>query len=413
VEKVTGVSLPDMVSYMDSGNQSHAPYVSVIIPAYNQAGFLDSAVRSVLSQSYKNYEIIVVDDGSTDETALVAAKYHDCIRYIYQDNLGLAGARNTGISAARGELVSLLDSDDEWLPSYLSCMVALRELHPDAVVYTSAARCMDAAAVDLNQVVGYREIERGKLRWELLRANFIIPSTVTLCRSIINEAGLFDQKLRSLEDWDLWLRLLPEQSIICSADVLVRYRIHGSSLSTNITNMVHAYQTVVEKHFGVDDGVYTNWSAEKRRSYGGYYRYNLLMNVQRLNNWQANKMIQALQADPTLGDDVSFFYELALGNQPIGKRGDLEGVNFHANTSCLLGMLADVFSPENRVSHFANRRNVYGSAYQAIGLVAYNSGQFAEARKYFAAAVRMNPRLCTNKLVAGDFIKSFLKPLLT
>ena len=93
--------------------------VSVIIPAYNQARFLGEAIKSVLSQTYHNFEIIVVDDGSTDDTPLVASQFAGRINYFRQENQGLASSRNTGIRNSSGHFIALLDSDDQWLPNYL------------------------------------------------------------------------------------------------------------------------------------------------------------------------------------------------------------------------------------------------------------------------------------------------------
>src|SRR5947209_609603 len=112
-----------------------SPAVSVIIPAYNYATYLPKAIDSVLKQRFTNYEIIVVDDGSTDNTADLIAKYGDRVRYVYQKNAGLPSARNTGIKAARGDYVGFLDADDEWHPNFLqNAMETFARLSPDFVV---------------------------------------------------------------------------------------------------------------------------------------------------------------------------------------------------------------------------------------------------------------------------------------
>ena len=121
------------------------PRVSVVIPAFNQARFLPAAIDSALAQTYRDREIIVVDDGSTDETPDVARRYGDALRYVRQANKGLAGARNTGIERARGEFVALLDSDDVWLPGFLEHMMAVAEAQPRAAVYFGAWRYIDAS----------------------------------------------------------------------------------------------------------------------------------------------------------------------------------------------------------------------------------------------------------------------------
>ena len=189
------------------------PAVSVIIPNYNHTRFIRAAIDSALAQTCQPREVIVVDDGSTDDSRAVVAEYGDRVRYIWQENQGLAGARNTGIRAAQGDLIGLLDADDIWYAHYLERMVALAERHPAAAVFYGAARGIDTEGNPLPQLFGGPVLPAGEIYQTLLRANFIIPSTVTFRRSVIVTAGLFDQELRSCEDWDLWLRLLPEKHV--------------------------------------------------------------------------------------------------------------------------------------------------------------------------------------------------------
>ena len=109
--------------------------VSVIIPTYNRAEYVTHAIDSVLAQTYTDYEIIVVDDGSADNTKDVLLPYMDRIRYIYQENAGLSAARNTGIKAAKGDWIAFLDSDDEWLPGKLAVQMRAVERHPQLVAH--------------------------------------------------------------------------------------------------------------------------------------------------------------------------------------------------------------------------------------------------------------------------------------
>ncbi|MCK4819314.1 glycosyltransferase family 2 protein, partial [bacterium] len=111
------------------------PNVSVIIPTCNRAEYITQAIDSVLAQTYTDYEIIVVDDGSTDNTKEVMEPYMDRIRYIYQENAGVSAARNTGIKAAKGDWVAFLDSDDEWLPGKLAVQIRAVERHPQLVAH--------------------------------------------------------------------------------------------------------------------------------------------------------------------------------------------------------------------------------------------------------------------------------------
>lgn len=386
------------------------PRVSVIIPAYNQARYLKQAIDSVLAQTYRDFEIIVVDDGSTDDTAAIAAAYGGQIHYIYQENRGLAGARNTGIRAAQGELIGLLDSDDIWLPNYLKAMVKLANQYPTAVVYFCQARCIDVEGNDLPQIVGGKEFIPEALLSEMLLSNFIIPSTVTLRRSVVVDVGLFDASLRSCEDWDMWLRLLPEHEFAFTNEILVRYRVHESSLSANPTGMQQAKRSVVEKHYGLDDGDFATWSQEKRLAYGGLYRYYLLTSVQRQQNWQSgvDYLSRALLIDPSLAEDTSLFYELAVSSQPLGYRNVLEELDLEPNAKRIINLLESVFVKTGDSRLNSLKRKTYGTFYYALGLAAYNSGKLSISRSFFLKALWYRPGHFCSRLLMGNLVKSFL-----
>lgn len=394
---------------MNETSAAPTPKVSVIIPAYNQANFLDNAIQSVYAQTYRDYEIVVVDDGSTDDTATVAQRHGERIRYLHQENRGLAGARNTGIRAASGELVALLDSDDTWLPDYLLTMVMLANRHPEASVFYCAARCMDEGGRPLSQIVGTSAKDITDLYWVLLRSNFLIPSTITMRRSVVEQAGMFDQGFRSCEDWDLWLRLLQSKhTFIGTPSVLAQYRVHGKSLSANTSRMQLSKRMVIEKHFGPDDTLINQWDDNKRRVYGGYYVYQVLTNVQRQNNWEgAAALSKALLVDPSLAGNISVFYELALGNQPVGWRGSPVQLDLQANALHVVKMLDEVFRTTNAELH-QFRQRVYAMAWKALGLVAYNTGQFSLCRKFLLTAARYQPGILLEKQTAGNLIKSLL-----
>jgi len=384
---------------------SHQPLISVIIPNYNHTRFIPTAIKSVLNQTYPRCEIIVVDDGSTDDSREVVAQFGDKVRYIWQKNQGLAGTRNTGIQAAAGEMIALLDADDEWAPEFLDTMIRLAGENPNGLVFYCMAQCMDVDGNDLPQLVGGPPVAPEALYQKLLRANFIIPSTVIFKRQPLLEAGSFDASLRSCEDWDMWLRLLPAGQIIGTAQTLVRYRVHGSSLSTNVANMQDAARKVVEKHFGGEEGDPATWSNDKRRAYGGLYRYQTITFIQRQNNWTAaaSTLQKSLLIDPTLTLDLDFFYELGLGSQQVGHRGVSDVQNQTANAlaleSCVLALPKELGTLRSRA---------IGTAEYALGLLAYGFGQRSACRRYFAKAIAHRPELSFDIHVLGNYFKSFI-----
>ena len=412
------------------------PQVSVVIPAYNQAHYLTLAISSVLAQTFRDFEVIVVDDGSTDDTPLKAQQFGDVIRYIYQDNQGLAGTRNTGICQARGEYIAFLDSDDEWTPTFLETMMSLVAQYPDAAVYYSGACYMDADGRELPQLATSQVVPPEAMYQTLLRANFLNCCAVLVRRSVAIDAGLFDLAFRRLQDWEFWLRLLRAgHTFIGCPDPLVYYRLHGSSLSTDPVGGKQAALAIVEKHFGPDDGQRQRWSAEKRRAYGGAYRYHALTSLLRQKEWQACTayLRRALQVDPTLAVDLALFYELALGTQPLGYRGTPHQLDQLDSASNIKTMLADIFHSEAALEGSVSfqggasfggqrtrlaspvaselallRRQTYGTAYYALGLVAYNMGQFSRSRRFLLNALRFRHDLWRDSRLTSTLMKSFV-----
>lgn len=208
------------------------PRVSVIIPCYNTAKFVAETFESVFSQTYKDYEVVVVNDGSPDTLELeqVIAPWRDKIRYIRTENCGLAGARNNGIRVSRGELIALLDSDDILEPNYLEVQVRKLEEDPSAdIVYPNA--------LIFGEGLLTREFHRsrGEVTYRsLVEETCVVMVTVLAKRTALERAGLFDDNLRSCEDFDMWLRCIKSGSrIIYHREVLVRYRRRPGSLSAD------------------------------------------------------------------------------------------------------------------------------------------------------------------------------------
>ena len=390
--------------------------VSVVIPNYNNAHYVQCAIQSVLSQTFTDYEIIVVDDGSTDHSREVVAAFGDKVRYIYQENKGLGGARNTGILVSNAEFIGLLDADDEWQPTFLEKMMTLAQQQSDAVVYYCAAQGMDSAGKELPQVFG-RMISSGSLYQSLLRANFIIPSTVVFQRVAILEAGMFEEKNRALhgcEDWDLWLRLSPAHQFAGMAEVLVKYRLHTNTFSANPGHMQEAVKTVIEKNFGIDDGNYENWSPEKKRAFGGVYRYHLLSSVQKQERWDiATEFLRkGLEVDETLAVDLALFYELAFGSQPPGHRESTYCLQLEQNAQLIMRMLANAFDRTRYRLPNALQHRALATANYALGLVAYNTNRRDLSKRFLTRVLSLWPKLFWDQKVLLTVMKSYLPPSL-
>ena len=226
--------------------------VSVIIPTYNRAGFLRGAVQSVLDQSYKDVEIIVVDDGSTDETAAVVESFDQvAIRYLRHDRrCGSGAARNTGVLHAGGEYVAFLDDDDEWYPEKLMRQMEAMATSPAEVgaVYTGSF-CVDPAT---RQIVAQRvPTARGDVHKALLGGNCVGgASSMLMRRGCFDRVGLFDERLASLEDHDLWLRTARLYQFESIRAPLVKCSVHPDRISANPESLGRGLEAMLKKYGG-------------------------------------------------------------------------------------------------------------------------------------------------------------------
>jgi glycosyltransferase involved in cell wall biosynthesis len=226
------------------------PAVSVVIPAYNTAAFIGDTLSSVRNQTFQDYEIIVVNDGSPDTAGLedAIAPYRDSIRYLVQENRGLSGARNTGIAAARADLIALVDSDDIWEPDYLEYQLAFLRSRPDlAVVYPDATTFGDPMREGRSFMAMHPS--SGPVTFEsLVRQECNVMVSVLARRDVLVAAGLFDESLRSSEDFDLWLRVVQGGwGIGYHRRSLVRSRLHAGSLSADRISMCRHIVRVLDK----------------------------------------------------------------------------------------------------------------------------------------------------------------------
>lgn len=179
--------------------------MSVIIPTYNRAVLIGRAIRSVLSQTFRDFELIVVDDGSVDSTVQCLQKYQLALTVLHQPNKGVAAARNLGIRHSSGRLIAFLDSDDEWLESKLERQVArYRTIHEDFICHTDEIWLRNDTPIQ--QKTKHRK-QGGRFFERALELCLISPSSVVISRKLLDEVGWFDESLPAAEDYDLWLRI--------------------------------------------------------------------------------------------------------------------------------------------------------------------------------------------------------------
>ena len=221
-------------------------FVSIVIPTYNYARYVTMAVDSALSQTHRHREVIVVDDGSTDDTRQRLEPYLNRIRYHYQPNQGLSAARNAGIRAASGGIIALLDSDDLWHPRKLELQMQCLDQAPScALVGAAALAGAEAGWPEFGQLpaIPARTVTRADL---VVKSRFG-PSSVVARRCCFTRAGFFDTSLRSVEDRDMWIRIAAHFPI-CAVDLpLWWYRRHGNNMSSAAERMEDAERRVVHR----------------------------------------------------------------------------------------------------------------------------------------------------------------------
>jgi glycosyltransferase involved in cell wall biosynthesis len=236
--------------------------ISVVIPTYNRAGLLPRAVASALAQTMAPAEVLIVDDGSTDDTRAVCAQWSAPVRYIATANGGVARARNVGIAEARGDWVALLDSDDEWEPAKLEAQCAALDAAPAARWSITGCTLIDASGQPRGGRQGYEaafpvfsevkdtaaeyfgralksigpDTYAGDLYETLFRGNVVLPSSAMIHRSVFEKCGMFDPQFRYAEETQFFHRVAAEFPVVILLARLVRYRVAQSGSLTSSAN---------------------------------------------------------------------------------------------------------------------------------------------------------------------------------
>ena len=243
---------------MSSGSLKLDPVITIIIPTFNREKFIGAAIRSVLEQSFQEFEIIVVNDGSTDGTAEIVRSFStDKLRYIYQENHGRSSARNHALRLARGRYIAFLDSDDLYLPGKLEMQVSYLDAYPDVgMVYTSAF-CMD----ENGKLNDYR-YDAKVSGWIYRDVAFFRPVTITLPtvmvrRDVFDKVGNFDERMERFEDTDMWRRIAKRFLVHAIPTPTCYLRTHqGNALAGQDPQQIEAAVTYyIDKVFAEDDTI--------------------------------------------------------------------------------------------------------------------------------------------------------------
>jgi glycosyltransferase involved in cell wall biosynthesis len=255
------------------------PKVSVIIPTYNALTYLPETVESVFKQTFYDWELLIVDDGSSDGTAAWAKQITDLrVRLISQKNQGSSVARNTGITAAKGEYIALLDADDLWEPSKLEKQVRFLEQNPSIGLVDTWTTLINQKGKSTGRII--LSSAEGDIWKQLVQFKPVCccDSTPLIRRSCFENVGLFNPDLPYLEDLDMWIRLASVYEFAAIKEPLVRYRQHPQSKSTNCKGTLEAFRTIIEKAF---ESVPAEMLPLREK---GYARLNLYLAWKAINN---------------------------------------------------------------------------------------------------------------------------------
>lgn len=375
--------------------------------AFNHAQYIDKAIASALAQTWQDFELTVVDDGSTDATGQVVSQFGSPVRYIYQQNRGQGGARNRGIASARGEFVCFLDDDDLWEPEYLATAISVFERQPDTDALYTGFRLIDDEDRMLPQI-GSHVVAPHQMYDALVHGGWFPPLVVTVRKACLDQVGPLDESLRGHDDWDLWLRIAQGHVFRGIPEALARYRVHAGGLSSNVQHMMDDRMRVIRKHFGPPDGEALTWPTGKRRAYAYAYRLTAFeYNMQGKSDTAWHYLEHAVSIWPDIFTQLDTFYELACGNQPRGYRGKAKFMEIDRNSAELFTRLDQLFSrAQPDVARL--KSTAYGHAYLALGMLSDQAGRWGLARRFYGQAIRENPRTLGSYDLGRRYVKTLL-----
>jgi glycosyltransferase involved in cell wall biosynthesis len=278
---------PESASGTGTSKDPRLRLVSVIIPTYNRAAYIAQAIRSVQAQTYPHVEIIVGDDGSTDNTADIVAQFGGSVTYLPLPHRGQpAATRNAGLAAARGEYVAFLDSDDLFLPGRLARQLATFGDHPDAgMVYSDGYYFRDEPETPIGHVLDGLPTPSGDALPDLLRGNFLAPPVVLIRRSCLDSVGVFDERPEffAVEDYDLWLRIAARFPLVYAPGSVAAIRRHAQSISGDVATLRTGVLRVIAKL----EATYPNLARQHRDALNeGYARNHGAVALARLEQRQ-------------------------------------------------------------------------------------------------------------------------------
>ena len=290
------------------------PLVSVIIPTYNRAELLRLTVESVLAQTYPRIEILVVDDGSTDDTPRMMERYVRRVKYIRQPHHA-ADARNTGIAHATGVYLNFLDHDDLMLPAKIARQVEALETQPDAALVTCRYYHINGDGTRLDKT---GVLPQGHVLGALLCENFVWSGAPLIRRTCLDQVGVFDEGV-SCNDWEMWLRIAAGYAFAAVQEPLGAYRILPNTHMSNVAEVEHGVFDVLDRVFA-DPRLPAEAAALRGRAYGNYRLWNGFR-YYAAGDWEPaqHNLQMALRLEPSLCDGPQTLVQ-AVRDNALGVR---------------------------------------------------------------------------------------------
>ena len=377
------------------------PQISVIIPAYNQGHYLAKAIQSVLDQSFADLEVIIVDDGSTDDTRHVGQSFSDSrVKYVYQNNAGLSAARNTGIRHSSGDFLSFLDSDDLFLPKKLELLLAKFEAEPSLGLVAGQAILIDENDNRIGEIFDKALPEDST---QLLLGNPLHVGSMLVRHEWQTRVGYFDESLRSYEDWDMWLRLAKAGCLMGWVDKPVSlYRFHSNQMTRNGQQMTTATFAVLEKLFSQSD-LPPHWQAIRDKAYSHAHLRGAAQAYQaEAFEMAAEHMDKAVQLNPDLLDNNA---------EPLAEY--VIGWSNYAKTMNPLAYLENIYAHLPKSLSVLQKRRKHDLATEAIQLAfkAHSKNDAVAAKTAATRAFLYQPKWLFNRGVLSVFVKSWWQSL--
>jgi glycosyltransferase involved in cell wall biosynthesis len=303
---------------------SQAEYFSIVVPCYNCADTLSETLESVIAQSFQNYRIYAIDDGSKDETPKVLANYHallgDKLVWRSQPNAGQVKTKNRALQIVQGEVICFLDSDDLWEPEKLQVQHDIFQKQAEVGLVYCNGHYIDSDS-QKKKIYEVDPALRGKCFGKLLMGNAIVASSVAVRRSVIEAVGNFDENLSACENWELWLRVAQVSELEALEDTLVSYRQHENNMSLDIDKMRNNRLAVLEKYRRrIENGDRIGQRAleeaffKAHRAFGEYYLWRLRLRAAR------QELKKALSIHPWNWTCLKLYLKTFLGRAMLSRR---------------------------------------------------------------------------------------------